>query len=69
MAKTPQAKRQLSRPRRRNALRVSSATEQEQLTKPRYPTTNVEYLKKAIKAVGQGKGDHGVIRRYADPAC
>lgn len=31
---------------------------------PRYPTTNVAYLKKAIKAVGRGSGDHSVIRRY-----
>lgn len=31
---------------------------------PRYPTPNVEYLKKAIRAVGRGKGDHSVIRRY-----
>jgi hypothetical protein len=31
---------------------------------PRYPIPNVEYLKKAIKAVGRGKGDHSVIRRY-----
>jgi hypothetical protein len=31
---------------------------------PRYPTPNVAYLKKAIKAVGRGKGDHAVIRRY-----
>ena len=31
---------------------------------PRYPTPNVAYLKKAIRAVGRGKGDHSVIRRY-----
>jgi hypothetical protein len=31
---------------------------------PRYPIPNVAYLKKAIKAVGRGKGDHAVIRRY-----
>jgi hypothetical protein len=31
---------------------------------PRYPIPNVAYLKKAIKAVGRGKGDHSVIRRY-----
>jgi hypothetical protein len=31
---------------------------------PRYPTPNVAYLKKAIRAVGRGKGDHAVIRRY-----
>ena len=31
---------------------------------PRYPTPNVEYLKKAIRAVGRGSGDHDVIRRY-----
>ena len=31
---------------------------------PRYPTPNVEYLKKAIRAVGRGKGDHATIRRY-----
>jgi hypothetical protein len=30
----------------------------------RYPIPNVEYLKKAIKAVGRGSGDHSVIRRY-----
>jgi hypothetical protein len=31
---------------------------------PRYPTPNVAYLKKAIRAVGRGKGDHNLIRRY-----
>jgi hypothetical protein len=31
---------------------------------PRYPIPNVEYLKKAIKAVGRAKGDHAVVRRY-----
>jgi hypothetical protein len=31
---------------------------------PRYPIPNVAYLKKAIKAVGRGKGDHAVVRRY-----
>jgi hypothetical protein len=31
---------------------------------PRYPIPNVAYLKKAIRAVGRGKGDHSVIRRY-----
>ena len=31
---------------------------------PRYARPNVEYLKKAIRAVGRGKGDHAVIRRY-----
>ena len=31
---------------------------------PRYPTPNKEYLHKAILAVGRGKGDHSVIRRY-----
>jgi len=31
---------------------------------PRYPIPNVAYLKKAIKAVGRGKGEHSVIRRY-----
>lgn len=31
---------------------------------PRYPTPNVAYLKKAIKAVGRGSGDHSIIRRY-----
>jgi hypothetical protein len=31
---------------------------------PRYPVPNVEYLKKAIKAVGRGSGDHSTIRRY-----
>lgn len=32
--------------------------------KPRYPVPNVAYLKKAIKAVGRGKGDHAAIRAY-----
>lgn len=31
---------------------------------PRYPTPNRAYLHKAILAVGRGKGDHSVIRRY-----
>ena len=31
---------------------------------PRYPIPNVAYLKKAIRAVGRGSGDHSVIRRY-----
>jgi hypothetical protein len=31
---------------------------------PRYPTPNKAYLHKAILAVGRGKGDHSVIRRY-----
>jgi hypothetical protein len=30
----------------------------------RFPIPNVEYLKKAIKAVGRAKGDHAVVRRY-----
>jgi hypothetical protein len=30
----------------------------------RYPVPNVAYLKKAIRAIGRGKGDHSVIRRY-----
>jgi hypothetical protein len=31
---------------------------------PRFPIPNVEYLHKAIKAVGRAKGDHAVVRRY-----
>jgi hypothetical protein len=31
---------------------------------PRFPIPNVEYLKKAIRAVGRAKGDHAVVRRY-----
>lgn len=30
----------------------------------RYPIPNVEYLHKAIKAVGRAKGDHALVRRY-----
>jgi hypothetical protein len=31
---------------------------------PRFPIPNVEYLDKAIKAVGRAKGDHNLVRRY-----
>jgi hypothetical protein len=31
---------------------------------PRYPIPNVEYLHKAIRAIGRAKGDHAVVRRY-----
>jgi hypothetical protein len=61
MAATPAAE---TAEGRRKAKAKGAALPSKSGGAPRYPTPNVAYLKKAIKAVGRGSGDHAVIRRY-----
>jgi len=49
---------------RRAAAKQGAALPSKSGGAPRYPTPNRTYLAKAIKAVGRGKGDHSLIRRY-----
>ena len=61
MATTPPAE---TAEGRRQAAAKGAALPSKSGGAPRYPTPNRTYLGKAIKAVGRGKGDHSVIRRY-----